>query len=159
MKRFFSIIISFCMLFSLFCVPSYAIDSNAVQERHVLPVSAVQQRKNYTYEFDMDLGDSNFAYFIFSPDNSLDSCLVKLNFIWCIPEYHDARVMVEWESKSFDQKDSQYEPMGLSKILTYDDVAEFRLPLYMMRDYRLKITNLDYPNKKFIADFVLTFSM
>ena len=156
-KRFFSTIILLGILISLSCVPSYAIDSNAVQEHHVIPVSLVQQRKNYIHEFEMDLGDSNCSYFVFSPDNSLDSCLVKLNFIWCRPEYNDARIKVEWESKTFDQTDSQYESMGISKTVMYDEIAEFRLPLYMLRDYRLKITNLDYPNKRFIADFVLTF--
>lgn len=162
MKKFLSILLTASTLTSVLCTSSYAAEFNEPLDSIVSPASTEQVLIDYLYEFDLDLGDSNVLYYTFTPEHSRANCPVTIQFVWCTPRYEGARVNIEWESKAFNEGSNQYKSMGVSEVISYGDsgdTVEFQVPLYMMRDYRLKFTNLDYANKKFIAEFALSFSM
>lgn len=148
MKRFLSIVLAISTLVSVLCTPSFAIESSE-------SVQSTRYIREYSHEFTLDLGDANFQYFIFTPEDSVGSCLVNIYFTDMNPAYDGASVQIEWESKL--SSETQFKPMGYGDIVEYGQGVYFQMPLSMIRNYRLKITNLDYPNGRYLASFLMTY--
>ena len=141
-----------CMsiLLSTFTVSGYAISvDDSDIERNA--------RIKYSHEFTLDLGDANFQYFIFTPDNSLGSCTVYFSFTDMSPKISGAKVQVLWENKLTHETD--FKPMGYGDIVEYGQQTYFQMPLSMIRNYRLKVINLGYPEQRFYGTFLLTYEM